>query len=339
MSIKQLADYLGLSKSTVSRALNGYSDVNADTRLKVLEAAKILGYRANPTAQRLASGRSKNIGIILPANARMFVSSAFSKVLASASEFLITQGYQLIVTTISDTQDEQKVYFDFITSGLVDGLFIVRTRHNDPRITLLNVHHFPYVCLGYESGYQDERFVDVDNQDAFYQLTQRQINAGHQRIAFLNGPDQLTLATARQLGYLKAMQEASLTVEQGYLLHGELTERDAIEMTKQLMALTQPPSCILCADDAMALGAMVACENLGYQPGVDIAIAGYGNYEHSQYTKPSITTLDYDTHGVGKQISKLILNQLEGKNFTIQNWYQASIIIGESDLLKDKPIC
>ncbi|WP_409440301.1 LacI family DNA-binding transcriptional regulator [Psychromonas sp. GE-S-Ul-11] len=337
MSIKQLADYLGLSKSTVSRALNGYKDVNFDTRLKVLEAAKILGYKANPTAQRLASGRSKNIGIILPANARMFVSSAFSKVLASASELLIKQGYQLIVTTISPTQDEQKVYVDFITSGLVDGLFVVRTRHNDPRITLLKVHGFPYVCLGYEPGYQDDQFVDVGNQHAFYQLTKRQIKAGHQRIAFLNAPLQFTLATARQQGYLKAMQEAALTVDKHYLLHGELTERDAIEMTEQLMALATPPTCILCADDAMAFGAMVACEKQGYQPGVDIAIAGYGNYEHSQYTKPSITTLDYDTHGVGEQMSKLILNQLEVQNFTIQNWFEASIIIRESDVIKNNP--
>ncbi|MEG3755400.1 LacI family DNA-binding transcriptional regulator [Psychromonas arctica] len=336
MSIKQLAEYLGLSKSTVSRALNGYSDVNSDTRLKVLEAAKILRYKANPTAQRLASGRSKNIGIILPANDRMFVSSAFSKVLASASELLIEHGYQLIVTTISSLQDEQKVYMDFISSGLVDGLFIVRTRHNDPRITLLKVHNFPYVCLGYESGYQEDRFVDVDNQHAFYQLTQRQINARHQRIAFLNGPVQLTLAMAREQGYLQAMREATLKVDKNYLLYGELTERDAIEMTKQLMALAVPPTCILCADDAMALGAIVACEKLGYQPGVDIAIAGYGNYEHSQYNKPSITTLDYDTHAVGEQMSQLILNQLEGQTFATQNWHKASIIIRESDLFEEK---
>ncbi|MGJ8580820.1 MAG: LacI family DNA-binding transcriptional regulator [Psychromonas sp.] len=333
MSIKQLADYLGLSKSTVSRALNGYSDVNSDTRIKVLKAAKILGYKANPTAQRLASGRSKNIGIILPANGPMFVSSAFSKVLASASELLIKHGYQLIVTTISVTQDEEKVYLDFITSGLVDGLFIVRTRQNDPRITLLNTHHFPYVCLGNEVNYERNRFVDVDNQSAFYQLTQRQIKLGHKRIAFLNGPKKFTLAIAREQGYLKAMKDALLSVEKNWLLYGELTEREAIEMTEQLMTLTRPPSCILCADDAMALGAMVACERLGYQPGVDIAITGYGNYEHSQYTKPSITTIDYDSHAVGEEMSKLMLNQLEGWQFNIQHWHQPTIIVRESDII------
>ncbi len=104
MSIKKLAEHLGISKSTVSRALNGYSDVNADTREKVLRAAQEIGYKANPTAKRLASGKSRNVGIILPASSRMFVSPAFSKVLAGAAAFLAKHEYQLIVTTISEWQ-------------------------------------------------------------------------------------------------------------------------------------------------------------------------------------------------------------------------------------------
>ena len=99
MSIKQLAAYLGLSKSTVSRALNGYPDVNPDTRKKVIQAAQDIGYKANPTAQRLASGKSRNVGVILPFNAAMFISPAFSKVLAEASAFLSRHQYKLIVIT------------------------------------------------------------------------------------------------------------------------------------------------------------------------------------------------------------------------------------------------
>jgi len=100
----KLAEHLGLSKSTVSRALNGYSGVNPDIRKKVLLAAQEVGYKANPTAKRLASGKSRNVGIILPASSRMFVSPAFSKVLAGAANFLAKYEYQLIVTTISDWQ-------------------------------------------------------------------------------------------------------------------------------------------------------------------------------------------------------------------------------------------
>jgi len=332
MSIKKLAEHLGLSKSTVSRALNGYTDVNEQTRDKVLKAAQEIGYKANPTAKRLASGKSRNIGIILPAHSRMFVSSAFSKVLAAAAEFLAKHDYQLIVTTIFDWQDEQQVYFDFITSGLVDGVFIVRTRRHDPRILLLKKHHFPYVCFGFDDDFTADSFVDVDNIKAFYDLTKRQINHGHSRIAFFDAPFALTFSQARKQGYLKAMREAHLTLDPRWLLSGELNEREAMQMTKEIMSLEQRPTCILCADDTMALGAIAACETLGFQVGIDIAIAGYGDYEHSRYTKPSITTIKYDTSAVGEGMSKLMLNKIEGKQFEVSNWHRATVVSRQSDV-------
>lgn len=331
MSIKKLAEYLGLSKSTVSRALNGYSDVNADTRIKVMKAAQEMGYKANPTAKRLASGKSRNIGIILPSNTRLFVSSAFSKVLAGVSNLLAKHDYRLIVTTLSESQNEQQVYSEFITSGLVDALFIVRTRINDERIRLLKEYNFPYICYGFEQGYAPDSYVDVDNQQAFYKLTKRQIELGHKRIAFLDAPINLTLSQARKQGYLNAMQEANLDVDPRWLLNGELNEGDAMNMTKELMAFSQRPTSILCADDTMAMGTISACEELGYSPGIDVAIAGYGDYEHSIYSKPSITTLKYDTLAVGEELAKLMLNKLENKQFEIKNWYQAEIIARQSD--------
>ncbi|MFC1236378.1 LacI family DNA-binding transcriptional regulator [Vibrio sp. F74] len=331
MSIKKLAEHLGISKSTVSRALNGYSDVNSDTREKVLRAAQEIGYKANPTAKRLASGKSRNVGIILPASSRMFVSPAFSKVLAGAAAFLAKHEYQLIVTTISEWQDEQQVYLDFITSGLVDGLFIVRTRSNDERIAMLQKHQFPYVCHGFDTGFPTDSFVDVDNRHAFYELTKRQIALGHTRIAFLDAPIELTLSKARQQGYLQAMQEAKLPTDNRWLLNGDLNEGAAMKMTKEVMSLAKRPTSILCADDTMALGTIAACEELGYRPGEDVAIAGYGDYEHSRYAKPSITSLKYETHGVGEAMAKLMLNKLEKRTYEVQNWYQAEIVARQSD--------
>ncbi|MBM7034837.1 LacI family DNA-binding transcriptional regulator [Vibrio ulleungensis] len=331
MSIKKLAEHLGLSKSTVSRALNGYSDVNANTRKKVLAAAQELGYRANPTAKRLASGRSRNVGIILPAASRMFVSPAFSKVLAGAAALLSKYDYQLIVTTISESQDEQQVYSQLTSGGLVDGLFIVRTRSDDARIKMLTDQNFPFVCHGFIEGFDSESFVDVDNQQAFYELTKRQINLGHTRIAFLDAPIELTLSQARQQGYLKAMREANLEVNDKWLLNGELNEDAAMAMTKEVMSLAKRPTSILCADDTMALGTIAACEELGYQPGIDVAIAGYGDYEHSRYSKPSITSLSYDTLAVGEEMAKLMLNKLENMQFDTRNWYVATIVPRQSD--------
>ena len=192
---------------------------------------------------------------------------------------------------------------------------------------------FPYICHGYDLGFEEDCFVDVDNEQAFYQMTKRQIELGHTRIAFLDAPIELTLSQARKRGYLKAIEEAGLVADQRLLLNGELNEEDAIKMAKEVLSLAQRPTAILCADDTMALGTIAACEELGYQPGKDIAIAGYGDYELSRYSKPSITTLRYDTHSVGEEMAKLMLNRLEKKGFKIKNWFEAEIVERQSDQL------
>ncbi len=331
MSIKKLAESLGLSKSTVSRALNGYSDVNSETRQRVFKAAKEMNYKPNPTAKRLASGKSRNVGIILPSNSRMFVSPAFSKVLAGAANFLSQHGYQLIVTTVSSHQNELKVYQDFISSGLVDGLLVVRTRHNDERIVMLREHSFPFICHGYTEDFDTASFVDVDNTQAFYQLTKREIEFGHQRIAFIDGPSDLTLSIQRCNGFQKAMSEADLPVNPLWIRNGELSDNCAMNLAKELLSLAQRPTAILCADDNMAMGTAAACEELGYRVGIDISIAGYGDYELGRYSKPAITTIRYETHQVGEQMAMMMLNKLEKKNFPVKNWYQPTIVARQSD--------
>lgn len=334
MTIKKLAAHLGLSKSTVSRALNGYTDVSPTTRDAVLNAAKAMGYRPNATAKRLASGKAYQIGVLLPADSAYFVSPAFSRVLSGASDFLQQHGYQLIVSRLITSHDEIQKYRDFIDSGLVDGLFLVRTQYDDPRVTLLKKQQFPFVCHGYLEMLGKQHWVDVDNQDAFYQMTKRQIDFGHQRIAFLNGPKELTLSKARLVGYQGAIKEANLTFDPKLVLHGQLSQVNAMDMAKTLLSLAKRPSVILCADDTMAMGTIAACEDLGYQPGVDISIAGYGDYEHSAYSRPSITTLRYDTYQVGVSMAKQMLNQVAHMNFEVENWFQAQIISRDSDLFK-----
>jgi LacI family transcriptional regulator len=102
-------------------------------------------------------------------------------------------------------------------------------------------------------------------------------------------------------------------------------------LPKEVMSLAKRPTSILCADDTMALGTIAACEELGYQPGIDVAIAGYGDYEHSRYSKPSITSLSYDTLAVGEEMAKLMLNKLENMQFDTRNWYVATIVPRQSD--------
>lgn len=331
MSIKRLAESLNLSKSTVSRALNGYTDVNPRTRERILTAAQKMGYRPNPTARRLASGQSKAIGIVLPSYSRVFISPAFSSVLAGASEALAKHDYQLIVTTLASGQDELNIYRNFISGGTVDGVFVVRTRVDDPRIKLLVEAGFPFVCHGMSSQFQDINWIDVDNADAFYQLVKRQHEFGHRDIAFLDAPKGLTLSEERYKGFSRAMDELQLPINKNWLQHGDLSRDSGYELAKGVLSGDQRPTAILCADDNMAIGVMAACEEAGLTVGKDISIAGYGNYEEGRYCRPTLTTVGYETYSVGQMLAEAILDQLKGSTRKIQKLMRGDIIARDSD--------
>ncbi|MEH0688629.1 LacI family DNA-binding transcriptional regulator [Vibrio cholerae] len=309
MTLKQLAQELGLSKSTVSRALNGYLDVNEVTRKRVLEYAKKTGYSPNPAAVRLASGCTRTVGVILPALGQELVSPAFSRILASAARELAVYQYNLQLTTLVDLNNEIALYEHYIKGGTVDGLFLVRPRVHDPRLELLIKHSFPFVVHGRSPGKMCS-WVDTDSEQTFYKMTCRQLESGHQHIAFIDAPAELQLSVDRRQGFLKAISEYGIWPRPEWIRHGALDFETGYNLATELLKGELIPTSIICADDNMALGAIAASESRGLKVGVDIAITGYGNYQQGNYSKPALTTVSYDTDEVGVNIARMLLAQM-----------------------------
>ncbi len=190
MSIVRLARDLGLSISTVSRALNDYHDVAPETKLRVRKRAREIGYRPNPGARRLKSGKTSLVGVILPASdGAQFVDSVASRLLGGVEVELENAGYSLIATmqTRNDLERETALHENFIRGGWVDALLLVRTRVSDSRVDLVRKAHIPFVTYGRTEIDGPYAWVDTDNEKAFYLATLRQIEFGHRRIALLNG--------------------------------------------------------------------------------------------------------------------------------------------------------
>src|SRR5437763_1527725 len=187
MSIVLLARDLGLSISTVSRALNGYHDVAPATKQRVLKRAREIGYRPNPGARRLKSSRSSLVGVILPAasDGVRFVDSVASSLLGGVEVELENGGYGLIATmqTRNDLEREAALYENFIKGGWVDALLLVRTRVTDARVELVRKAHIPFVTYERTETAEPYAWVDTDNEKAFYLATLRQIEFGHERRA------------------------------------------------------------------------------------------------------------------------------------------------------------
>lgn len=317
MSIVLLARDLGLSISTVSRALNGYDDVSTATRDRIRKRARELGYRANPGARRLKSGQTHLVGVILPAagDGGRFVDSVASSLLGGVEAELENGGYSLIATmqTRNDPVRETALYENFIKGGWVDALLMVRTRVNDTRVAVARKARIPFVTYGRTETAGPYAWVDTDNEKAFYLATTRQIDFGHRCIALLNGPLEYYFARLREKGYTSALAQHRIAPNQLLMLNGDLSEVSGYAMCRSLLALTSPPTAIVCATDALAIGAIAACRERGVRVGKEMSIVGYGNSSASAFSDPPLTTIDHAVVENGRHIGQSLLRLLRGE--------------------------
>lgn len=314
MSIVHLAKDLGLSISTVSRALNGYADVSQGTRQRIIKRAAEIGYRPNPGASRLKSGKTSTVGVILPCSGdgHQFADSVYSSLLGGVATELEAGGYNLVATmqTRNDPIRETALHETFIRGKWVDALLIVRTRVNDPRIELAVRANIPFVTYGRTDSVIPYAWVDADNEQAFYLATRRQLEFGHERIAFLNGSLEYYFARLRQEGYSRAMAESGRGIDPLIVLNGDLSEASGYALCRSLLISADVPTSIICATDAMAIGAIAACRERGLMIGRDISVVGYGNSSASAYCDPPLTTVDHQVFSNGRHIGQSLLRLL-----------------------------
>lgn len=317
MSIVSLARDLGLSISTVSRALNGYDDVSPETKQRILKRAREIGYRPNPGARRLKSGRSSLVGVILPStgDGHRFVDSVASSLLGGVEAELENGGHSLIATmqTRNDPVRETALYENFINGGWVDALMIVRTRVKDTRVDLARAARIPFVTFGRTETDEPYAWVDTDNEKAFYLLTMRQIEFGHKRIALLNGPLEYTFARLREKGYTRALAKHRIASDPVLMLNGDLSEVSGYALCRSLLVSAQPPTALVCATDAMAIGAIAACRERGVEVGTQMSVVGYGNSSASAFSNPPLTTIDHAVFENGRHIGQSLLRLIRGE--------------------------
>lgn len=206
ITIKDLAAELGLSITTISRALNGYPDVGEKTRRRVSEVAQKLGYRPNRNAQRLVTQRTHNIAWVQQDNERKFVDPHFVEVMAGVLRGARVRNYDIVLA--SDTPErEMQVYDRFVNDNSVDGFIVDLPRENDRRVTYLLDAGRPFVVHGRDGRSEDYGWVDVDNYGNFYSLLRLLLVNGHKRIAFINGDETFAYAVYRRRAVMDALAD------------------------------------------------------------------------------------------------------------------------------------
>lgn len=269
VTIKDLAASLGLSITTISRALNGYSDVGEKTRKRVAEAARQMGYRPNRNAQRLVTQRTHNVAWVQSDNDRKFVDPHFVEVMAGVLRGARKGNYDIVMS--GDTPDrELQIYDRYVHDNSVDGFIVDLPHEGDPRISYLLEVGRPFVVHGRESRSDRYGWVDIDNYQNFYNLTRLLLANGHRHIAFINGDEHFNYALYRRRGVVDALLDAGRSPTDLTVLNSLHPMGDAGHKLTA-MALSDPRvTALLYSSTLMAVEGQGAIQRAGPRP-LDIA--------------------------------------------------------------------
>ncbi|MDB5561426.1 MAG: MalR [Hyphomicrobiales bacterium] len=315
MKLKELADRLGLSQTTVSRALNGYPEVNEATRQRVNEAAGKFGYRANASARRLATGRAGAIGVALPLQRSMHFGPHTSEFLSGIGERLAQHEIDILVTPLGD-DDEIPVYRRLAASKRVDAVVISAPTPDDPRIKVLTDLGIPFVLHGRTEVDIPHAWLDIDNESGFRRATSHLLDLGHKRIAMLNGPADQTFARHREKGYRDALRERGITPDPRMMATGRFTDEIGFRYAQAMLEMSPRPTAILAGSMMTGLGVFRAIRSAGLELGRDVSMIAHDDvfpYLNADNMVPSMSTTRSSIRAAGARVAELTLQLLGGK--------------------------
>ena len=335
MNLKELAQILGLSQTTVSRALNGYPEVSEDTRQRVLAAAERHNYRPNTRAKALATGRAMMIGHVIPRAAQHeMVNPVFADFIAGASETYQQAGYDILLSVAGEDGDEA-IYRDLAAKRTVDGVILHGPLRQEYRIDLLTEIGLPFVVHGRASDVQTPySWVDVDNRRAFRRATDFLVDLGHSRIALINGLEEMDFAHRRRMGYLSALRHRGLPRDEALMLTGEMTESYGYEAARNLLAMPDPPTAFLAASMITAFGIRRAAVDAGLTLGRDLSVITHDDdlsyFRNGGGEELIFTALRSSVREAGRQAAACLIDLIEDPSARAEVMLETDFLIGDS---------
>ena len=275
-TLKDISQKKGLSVATVSRALNGFPEVNARTRALVEETARQLNYSPNRLAQKLVSGRSGMVGMLVCGGTDLTSDRSFIEIMIGLSSRLAERDIDLVFQ-VGQGDDPVAPYRKLIDKNTLDGFILNAPRVDDTRISFLQEQGVPFVVHGRDSDDPAYAFYDIDNPAVAAQSVQLLTDLGHRRIALINGDAEFAFAGQRLAGFRAAMADRRLTAPPEFIFHGLPSEDYGY--TSALAALSgrlgARPTAIVCASTLIAAGVMKAARDLSLEVPGDLSIMAH----------------------------------------------------------------
>jgi LacI family transcriptional regulator len=313
MNIRDLAKALGLSTSTVSRALNGYTDVNAQTRLRVQEMAQSMGYSPDAGARRLVRGKTDAIGIVYSAAVENLGNPLFLDMAGGLAERLEQDHFDLLLAVAKNDSD-LNVYDRLFRGGRVDAVIVPNTLVQDERIDHLQAKGYPFIAYGRTQSEGDFSWFDFDNEQGSALAVEHLVGLGHTRIAYVHAALALNFAYQRHAGFVNAMRKHGFICPAECMLGGVADKRGGFVAVSHLLALADRPTAIVVDNNLAGIGVVRGLLDAGIDLGKEMSVLVHGELPNdSLLSEMSITLVTQPTaHDSGVTMAEMVLKLLKG---------------------------
>lgn len=331
VTIKEIANILGIAVSTVSRALHDAYDVSPETRKKVMAMAEELDYRPNPYAVNLVTRRTNIIGVLLPEIA----THHFSTIVKGIQDVAYNVGYNVMFFISGESLEREKYILKQLNNNSLDGLLASVSAETDTSEHFLKLtdRGLPIVFFDRVRNDMFTSKVIQDNYRGAFNATTHLIQQGYKRIAHLAGPKNINAAERRMQGYLDALEQNNLKIKKEYIIYSGFTQENGLQDVTKLLGIKPLPDAIFAVNDLKAIGAMIGLKRYGYKIPQHIGIVGFLNTPSSEIISPSLTTIEQTAYEIGAKSCQLLLEHIKNPDTVPQTVLMPSkLVIRESSL-------
>lgn len=310
VTIYDISEKLNVSAATVSRALNDNPKISLKTRELVMETAKEMNYQQNQLAQALKSGKSHNVGIIVPFINRTF----FSSVIRGIEEELTPQGYHVIICQTHENVDNEIEQINTLLNMQIDGIFmsVSKTTKNTDHIKKVLDESTPLVFFDREKEIVGVSSVTIDDFKGGYLATEHLILQGCKRISHFPGDLNLEIYQNRYKGYLAALKAHNIKFNPDYIIETKSKVESGTSAASKLWELDEKPDAIFSASDYTALGAIQELKRRQIRIPQEVCVVGFSNEPFTKYMEMPITSVDQTPITMGKIAAQVFLQQIKG---------------------------
>lgn len=308
VTIKDIAKAVGVSYSTVSRALNHQRGTNPETRDRILKAAAEMGYEPNAIARSLVTNRSNTLAFVLPDLSNPF----FTSILQAAEHEADERGYQLLICETRWETKKEKQEIKLLSEKRVDGILLYPT--SAPLDESYAHTRTPMVVFGYAQTNLRQccSFVEVNNEEGCRKAVEHMLERGYQRLAYLGGPNHSTSSHTRHHGFLQTLKEHGLTADPDLISEGKFDIETGYSQTQKLLAMPQHkrPDGLICGNDMIALGALQALAENDVAVPEEMGVIGFDDVRFASLPQIQLTTIKIPCEDMGLMGTRLLLDRL-----------------------------